>query len=116
MGIYCNYQCDKHKNKLNTCWIFKMSLQYLCDGPEQHPTKYNKHSSDEYYGNNNLTRSNTPEYEKINNSDNYSDRDSTMESLRSTRILSSSSSMTSVDLNDPASFEIEYFLFFPPLA
>jgi len=87
-----------------------MSLQYLCDGYEQQTTKFNKYSSDEYSSNNyqhSFTRSNTPEYEKINNSDHYSDRDSTMESLRSTRILSSSSSMSSVDMNDPASFEID---------
>lgn len=87
-----------------------MSLQYLCDGYEQQTTKFNKYSSDEYSSNNyqhSFTRSNTPEYEKGNNYDNYSDRDSTMESLRSTRILSASSSMSSVDMNDPSSFEID---------
>lgn len=84
-----------------------MSLQYLCEVPEQQYAKSYKQSS-QCSPNRVLTRSNTPEYEKINNLDNYSDRDSTVESLRSTRALSSTSSLTSVDAADPSSFEIEY--------
>ncbi len=84
-----------------------MSLQYLCEVPEQHYAKSHKQSY-QHSPNHVPTRSNTPEYEKFNNSDNYSDRDSTMESLRSTRVLSSTSSLTSVDAADPSSFEIEY--------
>jgi len=53
------------------------------------------------------TRSNTPEYEKLN-CDNYSDKDSTLDSLAPrSRVLSSSSSMTSVDSMDSSSFEID---------
>ncbi len=80
-----------------------MSLQYLCDTYEQQQ-RYAK-PQHTFSPNSGLTRSNTPEYEK--NYDNYSDRDSTMESLRSTRLLSASSSMSSVDCNDPSAFEIE---------
>ena len=81
-----------------------MSLQYLCDVPEQRYAKYPYSESP----NSGLTRSNTPEYEKGNN---YDDRDSTMDSLRSTRLLSASSSMSSVDMNDPNAFEIEYLYY-----
>jgi len=53
------------------------------------------------------TRSNTPEHEK-SSYDNYSDKDSTTDSLpRPKRLLSSSSSMTSVDFSEGNSFEID---------
>ena len=90
-----------------------MSLQYIPEGPEYRVNNSSKHNT--IGSSQNIlqipTRSNTPEHEKFNY-DNYSDKDSAMDSLvPSTRILSStSSSMTSVDSMDSSSFEIEYFV------
>lgn len=91
-----------------------MSLQYILDAPEHRVHNSSKLNS--YGSSQNIlsipTRSNTPEHEKFNNYDNYSDKDTAMDSLvPSTRTLSStSSSMTSVDSMDSSSFEIEYFV------
>jgi len=87
-----------------------MSLQNFLEGPEHRFTSSYKFTNTEsskniiYFP----TRSNTPETEKLNY-DNYSDKDSAMDSLvPRTRILSSSSSsMASVDSVDSSSFEID---------
>jgi len=85
-----------------------MSLQYLSEAPEQRTrnTKGLKPVSDDSPTLLLIpTRSNTPENEK-NYSDNYSDKDSTVESLTPTTRLLSSSSISSVDFSD-ANFEID---------
>jgi len=83
-----------------------MSLQYLSEAPEH---RFTKDFKPVYDDSPTLllipTRSNTPEYEK--NYDSYSDKDSTVESLTpKTRLLSSSSSVSSVDFSD-SNFEID---------
>jgi len=86
-----------------------MSLQSFLEGNEYHFSKHSKNTYESSPRSENLipTRSNTPEYEKANNYDNCIDRDAAMESLTNTRVLSSSSSMSSVDFNDASSFEID---------
>jgi len=82
-----------------------MSLQFLSEAPENRNYKGFKPVSDDSPTLLLIpTRSNTPENEK--NYDNYSDKDSTVESLTpTTRLLSSSSSMSSVDFSE--NFEID---------
>ena len=82
-----------------------MSLQFLSEAPEHRTSKGLKPVSDDSPTLFLIpTRSNTPENEK--NYDNYSDKDSTVESLTPTTRLLSSSSISSVDFSD-ANFEIE---------
>jgi len=86
-----------------------MSLQNFLEGPERISPNFGKPALEESLRNTSLlpTRSNTPENEKFNN-DNYSDRDSTGDSLTyGTRSVSSSSSMTSIDFPEGNSFEID---------
>lgn len=84
-----------------------MSLQYL-EVSEQRAFKPSKQSYGESAKNMLFipTRSDSPDNEKFSY-DNYSDKDSTMDSLVSTRVLSSSGSMTSVDSIDSPLFEID---------
>lgn len=88
-----------------------MSLQYILDAPEPYSQSYCKPTAGLEDSLRTMlipTRSNTPENEK-SNYDNSSDRDSTTDSMpRPKRLLSSSSSMTSVDMSEGNSFEIEY--------
>jgi len=87
-----------------------MSLQNFLEGSEQLSPNFSKPALGGSLRNDGFlipTRSNTPEDEKLS-SGNYSDRDSTVDSLTlKTRILSSSSSMTSVDGSEGNSFEID---------
>jgi hypothetical protein len=89
-----------------------MSLQNFLEAPEFRFNKaYNKPALDESPTLVLIpTRSNTPEnnYNDKYNYDCYSDRDSVTDSLTPKgRILSSSSSMSSVDFTDASSFEID---------
>jgi hypothetical protein len=86
-----------------------MSLQYILDASEQTSQTYAKPVLEDSLKHMRFipTRSNTPENEK-SSYDNYSDKDSTTDSgLRPSRVLSSSSSMTSVDFSEGNSFEID---------
>ena len=86
-----------------------MSLQYILDAPEPFAKPRSKPALEGSLRTMLIpTRSNTPENEK-SGYDNVSDRDSTTsDSLpRPTRLLSSSSSMTSVDGSEGNSFEID---------
>jgi len=86
-----------------------MSLQSFLEGTDYTFPQNSKQTYEGSPKSENLipTRSNTPEYEKANNYENYIDKDAAMESLANTRVLSSSSSMSSVDFSDASSFEIE---------
>jgi len=83
-----------------------MSLQYLIDSPKHYSQAHVKPVLEDSFKNNMSqipTRSNSPD-----NVDNYSDKDSTGDSLTlTTRIASSSSSMSSIDMTDGNSFEID---------
>jgi len=87
-----------------------MSLQNFLEAPESRFEKNAKFAYDESPRCSLIaipTRSNTPENEKAYN-DNYSDKDSTVDSLTpKTRFLSHSSSMSSVDFPEGNSFEID---------
>jgi len=86
-----------------------MSLQNFLEGPEQRFGKSYKPTLAQSSDSMPLipTRSNTPENEKLSY-DNYSDKDSAFDShAPSTKILSSSSSMTSVESTDSNPFEID---------
>jgi len=86
-----------------------MSLQNFLEGSEHFSSNFSKPALKGPFRNGLQipTRSNTPEDEKLS-SGNCSDRDSTVDSLAlKTRVLSSSSSMTSVDGSEGNSFEID---------
>jgi hypothetical protein len=86
-----------------------MSLQNFLEGSERYSPNFGKPALEGSLKNVSLlpTRSNTPEYEKFA-SDNYSDKDSTGDSLTyGTRSVSSTSSMTSIDFPEGNSFEID---------
>jgi len=90
-----------------------MSIQNICEIPELclvKNTKFAKTTSSNAFLNI-PTRSNTPEnnFPVERSGDNFSDRDSTVDSLTPKRrhVSSSSSSMASIDFSDPNNFEID---------